>query len=156
MTTLLMYKKLLGVVNGSEFESTATDTEAWKDKKYSAYSLLCNSVERTLLGTLVDCKTAKEVWDTLIATYEHNSSEDLHELQKQFFQAKIKPGQSLTEYIVSLNMIVSQLSTLGDKTFTDASMISKLLSSLPEGFDNFITAWESASTAERTLSNLKL
>jgi hypothetical protein len=77
-----MYKKLLGVVNGSEFESTATDTEAWKDKKYSAYSLLCNSVERTLLGTLVDCKTAKEVWDTLIATYEHNNSKDLYELQK--------------------------------------------------------------------------
>jgi hypothetical protein len=53
-------------------------------------------------------------------------------------------------------MIISQLSTLGDKTFTDASMISKLLSNFPEGFDNFITTWESASTAERTLLNLKL
>ena len=53
-------------------------------------------------------------------------------------------------------MIISQLSTIGDKTFINASMISKLLSNLPEGFDNFITASESASTTERTLPNLKL
>ena len=82
MNALLMYKKLLRVVNGFEIESTATDTEAWKDKEYNTYSLLCNSIEHTLLGTLVDCKIAKKVWNTLIATYEHNSSEGLHELQK--------------------------------------------------------------------------
>ena len=61
MNAVLMYKKLLGVVNGSDTKTNATDKEAWKDRQYSAYSLLCNSVERTLLGTLVDYKTAKEV-----------------------------------------------------------------------------------------------
>ena len=35
-------------------------------------------------------------------------------------------------------------------------MISKLLSSLPEGFDHFLTSWESTSADEQTLMNLKL
>ena len=35
-------------------------------------------------------------------------------------------------------------------------MISKLLSSLPEGFDNFLTSWESTPATEQTLMNLKL
>jgi hypothetical protein len=57
----------------------------------------------------VEYKTTKEVCDTLLPTYKHNSSGNLYELQKQLFQAKILPGRSLMEYIASLNMVVSQL-----------------------------------------------
>jgi hypothetical protein len=153
---LLMYKKLLGIVEGTDLESAATDKEAWKDRQYNAYSLLCNAVERKLLGSLIECTTAKQIWDTLLVTYEHKSSQDKHELQKKFFQATIQPGQSLTEYIASLNLILSELTAIGDSNFTDDSMISKLTSNLPEGFDHFTTAWESTPAADRTLSNLKL
>jgi len=66
--------------------------------------------------------------------------QNLHELQKKFFQAVILPEQFLTDFIASLNLILSELAALGDKTFNEDTMISKLLSSLPKGFDHFLTS----------------
>jgi hypothetical protein len=91
-----------------------------------------------------------------LSLYEQNTSANLHELQKKFFQAVILPEQSITDFIASLNLILSELSALGDETFTEDTMISKLLSSLPEGFDHFLTSWESTPATEQTLLNLKL
>ena len=55
----------------------------------------------------------------------------------------------------SLNLILSELVALGDTTFNEDTMISKLLSSLPEGFDHFLTSWESTPASEQTISNIK-
>ena len=82
---LLMYKKVFGVPNGTDLEEDATNKEAWKEREYLAYSILCNSVERKLLGSLLDTTTSREIWTTLLSLYEQNTSENLHELQKKFF-----------------------------------------------------------------------
>ena len=82
---LLMYKKVFGVPNGTDLEEDATNKEAWKEREYLAYSILCNSVERKLLGSLLDSTTSREIWTTLLSLYEQNTSENLHELQKKFF-----------------------------------------------------------------------
>ena len=153
---LLMYKKVFGVPNGTDLEANAIDKDAWKEREYLAYSILCNSVERKLLGSLLNCTTSREIWTTLLSLYEQNTSQNLHELQTKFFQATILPGQFVTDFIASLNLILSELTALGDDTFTEDTMISKLLSSLPEGFDHFLTSWESTPATERTLLNLKL
>ena len=154
--TLLLYKKVFGVPNGTDLEEDATDKEAWQEREYLAYSILCNSVERKILGSLLDCTTSREIWTTLLSLYEHNTSKNLHDIQKKFFQAAILPEQSITDFIASLNLILSELTALGDETFNEYTMISKLLSSLPEGFDHFLTSWESSSADEQTLLNLKL
>ena len=153
---LLQYKKVFGLPVGTDLEANATDEVAWKEREYLAYSILCNSIERKILGSLLDCKTSREIWTTLLSLYEQNISGNLHDLQKKFFQATILPEQSITDFIASLNLILSELAALGDKTFNEHTMISKLFSSLPEGFDHFLTSWESTPVSEQTLTNLKL
>ena len=100
-----------------------------------------NWVERKLLGSLLDYKTSHEIWTTLLSTYEQKTNENLHELQKKFFQNVILPDQSLTDFIASLHLILhlilSDLVALSDKTFNEDTIISKLLSSPPEGLDHF-------------------
>jgi hypothetical protein len=61
MRALLKYKKLLGIVESTNLESVATDKKAWKERQYNAYSLICNAIERKLLGSLLDYKTAKDI-----------------------------------------------------------------------------------------------
>lgn len=153
---LLQYRKVFGLPAGTDLEADAIDKDAWKEREYLAYSILCNSVERKILSSLLDCKTSREIWTTLLSLYEQNTSENLHDLQKKFFQATILPEQTITEYIAGLNLILSELAALGDKTFNEQTMISKLLSSLPEGFDHFLTSWVSTPVSEQTLTNLKL
>lgn len=158
MKGLLKFKKLLAVVEGTE-KCSATDGQdkiAWEEKDYTAYTLLQNAVDRKLLAEFLDCNTAHEMWTTLLTIYEHKSSSDVHELQRRFFNAKIQPGQSFSDYFGKLNLIISELKEIGDTTFTEDSMISKLTSNLPPGYDSFYSAWDSTPKSEATLANLKL
>ena len=130
-----------------------------KPGKNASISLILFSVTQLSAKSLVRfwiVLPLDKFWTTLLSLYAQNTSQNLHDLQKKFFQATILPGQSITDFIGSLNLILSELTALGDKTFTEDTMISKLLSSLPEGFDHFLTSWESTTPAERTLPNLKL
>lgn len=155
---LMRAKGLLDHIDGHDLYD-ADDEESsknWKDKDYVAYTLLTSSIDRPFLTPLLGCITAHQVWSRLLEEHEFKNSDDLHELQRQFFAAKMEPGQSLSNFIARLELLTSELKDLGDNTFSDASMISKLTSNLPEGFDHFLTAWESTAKADQTLPQLKL
>ena len=156
MKSLLQYKKIHSIVNGTETLEDAEDKEEWQAREYSDITLLCNYVERRVLTPLLQCTTSHEIWTTLLSIYEHKSSEDIHELQRRFFNAKIQPEQSLADYIGELQFILSELTYIGDETFTEDSLISKLTSTLPEGYDAFLTAWDSTPSYDRTFANLQL
>ena len=156
MKSLLQYKKVHTIVNGEETLEDAEDKEDWQAREYSAFTLLCNSVERRVLTPLLQCTTSHEIWTTLLSIYEHKSNADIHELQRRFFNAKIQPEQSLAEYIGELQLILSELTDIGDDTFNADSLISKLTSTLPEGYDAFLTAWDNTPSDERTFANLQL
>ena len=155
MKSLLQYKKIHTIVNGEETLEDAIDNEDWQAREYSAFTLLCNFVERRVLTPLLQCTTSHEIWTTLPSIYEHKSSSDIHELQRRFFNAKIQPEQSLADYIGELQLILSELTDIGDETFSEDSLISKLTSTLPEGFDAFLTAWDNTPLEDRTFSNLQ-
>ena len=155
MKSLLQYKKIHTIVNGTETLEEAVDKEEWQAREYSAFTLLCNSVECRVLTPLLQCTTSHEIWTTLLSIYEHKSSADVHELQRRFFNAKIQPEQSLADYIGDLQLILSELADIGDETFSEDSLISKLTSTLPEGFDAFLTAWDNTPLEDRTFSNLQ-
>ena len=156
MKSLLQYKKIHIIVNGTETLEDAENKEEWQAREYPAFTLLCNYVERRVLTPLLQCTTSHEIWTTLLSIYEHKSSADIHELQRQFFTAKIKPEQSLADYIGDLQLILSELADIGDETFTEDSLISKLTSTLPKDYDSFLTAWDSTPADERTFSNLQV
>ena len=156
MKSLLQYKKIHTIVNGTETLEDAEDKEEWQAREYSTFTLLCNSVERRVLTPLLQCTTSHEIWTTLLSIYEHKSSADIHELQRRFFNAKIQPEQSLSDYIGDLQLILSELTDIGDETFTEDSLISKLTSTLPEGYDAFLTAWDSTPADDPTFYNLQL
>ena len=156
MRSLLQYKQILTIVNGTETLAEAADKENWQAREYFAFTLLCNSVERHILTPLLHCTTSTEIWNTLLSIYEHKSSENVHELQQRFFSAKLQPQQSISEYIGQLQLILSELAEIGDTTFNNDTLISKLTTNLLEGFDSFITAWDSTPLDERTFANLQL
>jgi hypothetical protein len=143
MKSLLQYKKINTIVDGTKTLENATDKEDWQAREYFAFTFLCNSVERRGLTPLLQCTTSHHIWTTLLSIYEHKSSVDVHELQRRFFNAKIQPEQSMADYIGKLQFILSELADIGDTSFNEDSLISKLTTNLPEGFDALLTAWDS-------------
>ena len=156
MKSLLQYKRINTIVNGEETLEDAEDKEDWLAREYSAFTLLCNSVERRVLTPLLQCTTSHQIWTTLLSIYEHKSSSDIHELQRRFFNAKIKPEQSLADYIGELQLLLSELTNIGDESFSEDSLISKITSTLPEGYDAFLSAWDSTPEDDRTFANLQV
>lgn len=156
MKSLLQYKRINTIVNGEETLEDAEDKEDWLAREYSAFTLLCNSVERRVLTPLLQCTTSHQIWTTLLSIYEHKSSSDIHELQRRFFNAKIKPEQSLADYIGELQLLLSELTDIGDESFSEDSLISKITSTLPEGYDAFLSAWDSTPEDDRTFANLQV
>jgi hypothetical protein len=89
LKNLLRAKGLLGHIDGGAIYDSddEQDVQQWREKDYIAHHLLTSAVERPFLSALVGCTTAKEVWDRLLEDHEYKNSEDLHELQRQFFDA---------------------------------------------------------------------
>ena len=114
MRSPLQYKQFLIIVNCTETLAEAANKENWQAHEYFAFTLLCNSVERRILTPLLHCTTSTEIWNTLLSIYEHKSSEDVHELQHHFFNAKLEPQQFILEYIGQLQLILSVLTEIGN------------------------------------------
>jgi hypothetical protein len=77
----------------------------------------------------------------ILLTFELKTSEYKHALQTKFFEAKLLPGHSVTDYFASLNMIWGMLTDIGDKTFTsDEAMMAKLISTVSTDYSSFLIA----------------
>lgn len=109
----------------------------WDERAYFAYNLLYNSIKRHMLRPLLIYTMAWEIWKMIFASFEHKSDVNIHKLQCQFFNARIEEGQNIIDFFGSLQLILSELKELGDRSFSDAFGISKLTTSLPSNFNHF-------------------
>nr|PNR45161.1 hypothetical protein PHYPA_014932 [Physcomitrium patens] len=101
-----------------------SDDKQWTKRDTNAYTLLASSIERKFLAPITSCIAALDAWEE----HEYKNSKNIHELQHQFYDAKLEPAQSM----------------------------SKLTTNLHARFDGFTIEWESTSKEDRTLPNLKL
>jgi len=65
----------------------------------------------------------------------------------------LKPGQTIKEFIGGLKEIKHQLKNVG-VIVDDTQLMAKILACLPSNLQHFLTAWDSTSPDERTLSAL--
>lgn len=77
MKSLLQYKQIITIVNGTTILVDAIGKENWQTREYSTFTLLCNSVERYILTPLLYCTTSIKIWNTFLSIYEHKSSQDI-------------------------------------------------------------------------------
>lgn len=101
-------------------DGVVTNIEAitsWKQKDVLARNFLIATIEKQPQRTLLNCKTAFEMWTRLTSQHLQCAAENKHLLQKQFFEYKYKPGiheittlASFTLYIYG-NILLHQVMT---------------------------------------------
>ena len=72
-----------------------TEIAAWRKKDNSAKCYLVSTIEQQSQRTLVNCKTAHQMWTRLSNQYQQNASENKHLLQQQFFEYKYVQGNDV-------------------------------------------------------------
>ena len=127
--------------------------EKFKKADKIARKLIVTTVERKPLELIMGCSTAKEMWDKLNTAYDLKSDENLSMIQKQFFEFKWTESESVTYNISKIEQLARKMKNLGGK-IEKTMVMTRVLTSLPQKFNHFHSAWDSVSDDKKNLENL--
>jgi hypothetical protein len=160
MTLIFGSRNLRTIVNGTEKKpaSEATDAvvSAWTKHDMFASTILVQTIDHEIIKTLVGCKTSTEIWSNLCTLQEKQASQSVDKLQKKFFELKFQQKPGCYDFISSITLLVNQLKNLGDTTFNDHAIMTRILNSLPKVYNPLITAWNLLPKEQQSLELLKL
>jgi hypothetical protein len=160
MTMILGGRDLLTIVNGTEKKPAGAAADdaviAWMKRDMAASAILVQTIDQEILKTLVGCTTSAEIWSHLSTLQERKASQSVDKLQKQFFDLKFQQKIGCYDFISSITLLVSQLKNLGETTFNDRVVMTRILGSLPKVYNPLITAWNLLPKEQQTLELLKL
>ncbi|UYV61249.1 hypothetical protein LAZ67_1004106 [Cordylochernes scorpioides] len=156
MKIILETKDLLSITDGSEVKPEIEDIAKfsnWKKKDAKSKMLITTALKFKYLQQIVNCQTSTEMWKKLSTIYELKSETNKYLLQQRFFEYKMNPNDSIATHISKVETLAQQMKDLGEP-ISDVALITKIICSLPDKYKNFITAWDSVSSEEKTLENL--
>jgi len=138
-------------------ENNAVTNQAEIDKWIAddnlAVHYLFNTCGQEQQDTLLTCTSAHQIWSSLTSRYQQNTVEKRQSLQQEFLNYKLNPEHSIRVHVEAIKLLVKQFKDAGG-TADDEGTINKILTSLPPSYHSFLSSWESAAIADRTLDNL--
>ncbi|KAK9693485.1 hypothetical protein QE152_g34159 [Popillia japonica] len=93
------------------------------------------------------------MYSKLSEIYQKDTEQQKCLLLQEFFNFTYEKGSDITTHISKIGNLVFRLKTL-KQSIDDSMVISKILSTLPDNYKHFRTAWELIPTEERTLTKL--
>ncbi|KAK9674731.1 Zinc knuckle [Popillia japonica] len=143
-------------VNGDNLLTTLkNDNEKaeWHKKDAKAQKTIVTSVDKKLLMHIINCEKSKEMYDKLCKIFERDNEDEKCNLLQQFFNFKYEKGTNISTHISQLESIAHRLKTL-KQPIDDNMLMSKIMTTLPEQYKHFATAWDSTQKNEKTVINL--
>ena len=135
-----------GTVEKNPKDYSADDLEK-SSKNYKAINALYCALDNNEFNRVRSCKTAKEIWDKLIVTYEGTSQVKQTKINinlRKYELFKMEANESIKEMFTRFTEIINNLDSLG-KTFTTEENVRKILRSLPKAkWEPKVTAIEEA------------
>jgi hypothetical protein len=127
--------------------------DAWIKDDNLAIHYLFNTCLEEQQSSLLTCETSNAIWTSVTNQYQRNSIERRHAIQQQFLNLTFNAEQGVRAHVERIKLLSKELTDAGCPT-DEGSICNKILTSLPDAFVGFFTAWESTSAADRTLANL--
>ena len=155
MNILFAYKKVLKVVDGTEKKPAANATPdvvtAWEEKNDHARMLIMQAVSSTVMEDLAECTTAAEMWSKLRSLHQLKSAENIYMVTADFYDYRMSKSDTIKTHINNIVQKASILKDLG-QPLTDSQIITKILMSLPPGYNSTVAAWANVPSAEQTVT----
>lgn len=157
---LLEEKGALKIATGEDPKPAATDRpddtksqEAWTKKDVIGKRIIFTTLEKTIMPSIMSCNSSAEMWVRLKNLYGRNQEEQKQELIREFFSIKFERGTPMTQHVSKIQNIFAQLKAV-DQTVSDEMLMSKILTTLPESMESFVTSWDVLSINEKTVERL--
>ncbi|KAL6416954.1 hypothetical protein ACFW04_013075 [Cataglyphis niger] len=141
MEATLRSQDLFGWAHGIEAEPTDTSKiPAWMKSDGKTMGILISSLEADQAQLILTCKSAKEVWDKLLAIFEKKNEVSVMTLYKEYFSLKMSETESVAAYVSKVTKLVAEIEEQGEK-LSDNIKMSRIISSLIPRFRNFKTVF---------------
>lgn len=106
----------------TEVEKAKQDKVEREKQDLQAQNIIITTLNEKVVTQLIACTTAQEMWSRINALYSGSSETSIHSKQ----------------------MALNQLKTCGE-VISENMLINKILSTLPEQYNYFYSAWDSAT-----------
>ncbi|XP_073268022.1 uncharacterized protein [Populus alba] len=113
-----------------------------KDLKVKNY--LFQAIDRTILETIPEKNTSKQIWDSMKRKYEGNARVKrsiLQTLRKEFETLEMKTGEHVTDYFAKVMTVASKMRIYGEQ-MRDVTIVEKILRSLTDRFNYIVCSIE--------------
>ncbi|XP_059650630.1 uncharacterized protein LOC132296443 [Cornus florida] len=143
------------VVLNPENPSEADKIDVANDGK-AKHVLYC-ALKQQEFTRVKNCKSAKEMWDSLQAAYEGSSiiKENKIQLYKVQYEAcKMEERETVADYLFRINDIVNNMKSLGEN-IKDSDVCKKILRSLTPRFNAKVTILEDKDLSQMKIDDLQ-
>jgi len=127
-----------------------------KDHKVKNY--LFASIDKTILKTILQKETSKDLWESMKRKYQGNDrvqSAQLQRLRRSFEVLEMKIGETITGYFSRVMEITNDMRNLGED-MPDSKVVEKILRTLVEKFTYVVCAIEESNNIkELTVDGLQ-
>lgn len=144
ISMILKQKNLVKCITGECVDQRLND---------QASTLLASSLSQLNMQKVINCTTAKEIWDALEANFENKSSSQRSMLMEKFTSFKIKSVKDISKGIGEVQSIAAKLKSMG-ATIDDEFIISIILKALPENFRSWKSTWKMVNAENPSLNGL--
>lgn len=148
---LLLKEELWSVVSE---EPASEQNQEWKNKDGKARATIGLLLEDSQVIHIRNCKTAREAWQTLKSQYEKPTLTNKVFLLKRLCRMTLAENADMSNHISTIVNLIDQLTALGEN-IAENLQVALLLCSLPESYENLVTALEGRADDDLTMELVK-
>ncbi|KAI3501210.1 hypothetical protein L1887_29073 [Cichorium endivia] len=132
--------------------------EEFKLKDLKACNYLFQSIDKSILKTIKEKETAKQIWDAMKLKFRGNARvkrAQLQRLRRDFETLEMKAGETVTDYLGRVMVIANDMRNAGED-MEDVKIVEKVLRTMTESY-NFVvcTIEESKDIDTMTVDELQ-
>lgn len=154
---ILVANEIYKVVNGETAKPddlTTADGKKWVKENAKGMYILSSAMLPAQLENYLTCETAKDMWDKMALIFEQKSATNKATLLQKFYTCQMSTSETVIQYVTKVLNMARGLRDL-EETISDAGIIAKILGSLPEKYNAFVTSWDSVDIAKQTIDTLQ-
>lgn len=119
----------------------AEELAIFKKHDVKARNIIVQCIADNILTMIKDKRTAKEIMETLRATYERKGMKSLVNAQKKWRKMEYRSDKPLQDFFQEFEVVCSEVKTAGGK-MDDAEVVNQLLVAMPSDFDGVVSAMD--------------
>ncbi|CAM8965989.1 unnamed protein product [Rhodiola kirilowii] len=137
-----------GIKEGKEAEALSAAQQKVNDeakmKDLKAKNYLFQSIDKSILKTITQKSTAKQLWDSMKIKYQGNARvqrANLQRLRRTFETLEMKPGESVADYFGRVMSVSNDMRNNGESV-DDEKIVEKVLRTLTDNFNYVVCSIE--------------